>query len=316
MVNVKNGRLVWVALLLYPVSLSMADDLPNPAKVRPVELFTLVHSCGGLVFDHEGNGYISHGREILKFSLDGKYDTWAELPFPRGHKILADGTHLVCDSNVVLHMAADGKMLKAASEECAGKKLSAPYDIALDTLHGGFYFSDPGGSSTEFPIGTVHYVGRDGKTTKVDEGLAAPLGIVLTADGRKLYLAESQTNRVHIYDVKAAGKLGTRRVFAVLAGTQDGAPEIVNQTHGLCLDTAGNLYVAQSGTKQVQVLDPTGKVVARYDSGNVAIISVAFGGPKLDQLFTAGGLARPSGDGGVFRIDLGVKGLPILPSKQ
>ncbi len=101
-------------------------------------------------------------------------------------------------------------------KECDGKPLRGPNDLSLDTPHGGFYFSDPGGSSDVEPIGTVHYVDRAGKTHLVDEGLAFPNGIVLSADGKKLYLAESKQNRVLVYDVLRRAKSATAQVFADL----------------------------------------------------------------------------------------------------
>ena len=140
-----------------------------------------------------------------------KHKVWAETGSPNGHKILADGTHLVCDASqhAVLHLSADGKLLAPASSECDGKPLRGPNDLTLDTPNGGFYFSDPGESSDVEPIGTVHYVDREGKTHLVDSGLAFPNGIVLTPDGKKLLLAESKKNRVLVYDVLAPGKVGT-----------------------------------------------------------------------------------------------------------
>jgi gluconolactonase len=68
--------------------------------------------------------------------------------------------------------------------------------------------------------------------------------------------------------------------------------------------------------KQVQVLDPAGKLIRQYDGGNVTTSNVAFGGPKHDQLFITGGIGQEAGEGGLFRIDLGVKGLVILPKKN
>jgi gluconolactonase len=44
--------------------------------------------------------------------------------------------------------------------------------------------------------------------------------------------------------------------------------------------------------------------------------NVAFGGPKLDQLYVTGGLDIEKGKGGLFRLDLGVKGLSILPDRN
>ena len=296
----------------------LAAELPANDAVQPVKLLEVDNYCEGVVFDADGRGYISHGKVIVEFALDGKNKVWAETGAPNGHKILADGTHLVCDASrhAVLHLAADGSLLANASDECDGKPLRGPNDLTLDTPNGGFYFSDPGESSDVNPIGTVHYVDSKGKTHLCDSKLAFPNGIVLTPDGKKLYLAESKKNRVLVYDVLSPGRTGNRKVFADLPTKDTSTGQIDNQPDGMCLDAAGNLYVAHYGMKQVQVLDPTGKLVRRYGGGNVTTSNVAFGGPKRDQLFVTGGLGAEAGGGGLFRLDLGVPGLDILPKAK
>ncbi len=295
-----------------------AQELPRAEPAKTVELLRVPKYCEGVCFDHAGNGYISWGKTITKFSLDGKHDVWAETGAPNGHKILADGTHLVCDASqhAVLHLSADGKQLEPASKECDDKALRGPNDLTLDTANGGFYFSDPGGSSRETPIGTIHYVDRSGKTHLLDGGLAFPNGIVLASGGKKLYLAESQKNCVHVYEVLAAGKLGERKLFAELSTKNVVTGQIDNQPDGMCLDAAGNLYVAHYGMKQVQVLDSSGKLIRQFDGGNITTSNVAFGGPNMNQLFITGGLGAEAGAGGLFRIDLGVAGLVILPQRK
>jgi len=307
-----------LALFGSQVIAAHAAELPKSDQVAAVKLLEVDNYCEGVVFDAQGRGYLSHGKFIVQFTLDGKGKAWAETGAPNGHKILADGTHLVCDASqhAMLHLSADGKPLPPASTECDGKPLRGPNDLSLDTPNGGFYFSDPGGSSDTQPIGTIHYVDRAGKTHLLDGGLAFPNGIVLSADGKKLYLAESKHNRVLVYDVLSPGKLGPRKVFADLPKKDTSAGQVDNQPDGMCLDAAGNLYVAHYGMKQVQVLDPSGKLVARYPGGNVTTSNVAFGGPKLDQLFVTGGLGAEAGPGGLFRLDLGVKGLKVLPSEK
>src|SRR5439155_18961656 len=104
------------------------------------------------------------------------------------------------------------------------------------------------------------------------------------------------------------------KAFANLPKKDASAGQIDNQPDGMCLDAAGNLYVAHYGIKQVQVLSPEDKLLARYDGGNVTTSNVAFGGEKMDQLFVTGGLVEEKGKGGLFRLDLGVKGLRILPA--
>jgi gluconolactonase len=294
------------------------DGAPGAtAAPAPVRLFTVPEFCEGVVFDRDGVGYISSGKFVYCFTPGGKPEVWAETGGANGHKILADGTHLVCDRSqkAVLHLSADGKILGQAAGACDGKPLRAPNDLTLDTKSGGFYFTDPEESDLDRRIGTVHYVDSSGKVTEVDSGLAYGNGIALSADGKQLFVDETFTNRVYVYDVLAPGKLSPRRVFAELPKPpQHGKEHIANLCDGMCLDAGGNLYVAHFGTGVVDVIDPAGKHLRTLDAGNIACSNVAFGGPKRDQLFVTGGLG-PIGkaEGAVFRIDLGVKGLGILP---
>ena len=289
--------------------------VPPNDKVKTVKLLEVHRYCEGVVFDHAGFGYISHGDRITQFTTGGKSKIWARTGAPNGHKVLADGTHLVCDASqhAVLHLDAEGMLLGAASWVCDGTPLRGPNDLTLDP-QGGFYFTDPGGSGIENLIGTVHFVDKHGKTHLVADGLAFPNGIVLVPGGKRLLVAESQKNRVLEYPVPAPGKVGPMRVFANLPSKQ--GEQVDNQPDGMCLDAEGNLYVAHYGMRQVQVLSPKGKLIARYDGGNLTTSNVAFGGPQWNQLYITGGLGKEAGGGGLFFIDLGVKGLVILPEKK
>ncbi|MGQ0637185.1 MAG: SMP-30/gluconolactonase/LRE family protein [Planctomycetaceae bacterium] len=291
-------------------------ELPAADKVKPTELFQVANYCEGVVFDHEGRGYISWKDSITQFTLDGKNRVWAVTGAPNGHKILADGTHLVCDASrhAILRLDAEGKLLDPASTECEGKALRGPNDLCLDTPNKGFYFTDPGGSGKDSPIGTVHYVDAQGKTHLSASGLAFPNGISLTIDGKRLLVCESQHNRVLVYPVLSPGKLGEMKVFADLPKNSNGNA-MDNQPDGMCLDAAGNVYVAHYGMTQVQVLDPNGKLLRSYPGGNMRTSNVAFGGPNRDQLFVTGGINPDGNPGGLFRLDLAVPGLAILPAR-
>jgi gluconolactonase len=307
-----------IALASLVASLALAADLPK--TVEAVKVIQVPHYCEGVVFDHDGNGYTSEGETIVQFTLDGKQKNFVVTGAPNGHKILADGSHLVCDAsrNAVLHYSAQGRLLDHASRLCDGKPLRGPNDLSLDTANDGFYFTDPGGSDEKNPIGTIHYVDAHSTTHLCDKGLAFPNGIVLAPNGKKLFVAESKHNRVLVYDVTAPGVIGHRQVFANLPMKDEAAGQIDNQPDGMCLDAAGNLYVAHYGMKQVQVLSPEGKLLASFPGGNLTTSNVAFGGPKGDQLFVTGGIGdeKSTAGGGVFRLDLGVKGLSVLPEKK
>lgn len=304
----KRNSLAALLVLIAMVSTNkvvVAQEIKLPAEgaVKSVKLFEVESYCEGVVFDREGNGYISWGKTVEKFKVDGTHQAWVVTGAPNGHKLLADGSHLVCDASqhAVLHLAADGKQLEHASSECNGKPLRGPNDLTLNPS-GGFYFTDPGDSSLEKPIGTVHFVDAAGKTHLVAEGLAFPNGIVITNDGKKLLVGESQHNRVLEYPIMSPGKVGAMRVFAMLPKNESGKWED-NQPDGMCLDAAGNLYVAHYGMQRVQVLDPSGKLLRSYEAGNRLTSNVAFG-PDRSQLFVTGSIGADGKPGAVFRLDL------------
>ncbi len=304
-------------VLLPVIAVFMAIDLPKESSVTLTKIVEVPGYCEGVVFDDSGNAYISDTQngEIYQVTANGQAKIWAKTGAPNGHKILADGTHLVCDGSqrAILRLDKDGKTLGKVSSECDGKPLRAPNDLSLDSKNGGFYFTDPGGSNADNPIGTVHYVDAKGKTHLVAQGLAFPNGIVLRPDGKSLLVAESNHNRIFVYTVLAPGKVGERKLFANLP-TKTG-DQIDNQPDGMCLDQDGNLYVAHYGMHQVQVLSPEGKLLRRYPGGNLTTSNVAFGGAKMDQLYITGALGEEKTTrGGLFRLDLkGVRGLRILP---
>lgn len=285
------------------------------ATVLPVEVARVPTYTEGIVFDNQGNGYFSHGGMISRIAPGGQVSVWAKTGAPNGHKILADGTHLVCDArqHAVLRLDARGNVIGKAASECNGRPLRAPNDLALDA-HGGFYFTDPGGSR-ERPRGTLHYTDSAGGTHLVDEGLFFPNGLVVRPGGRSLLVAESLYNRILEYELLAPGKVGWRRVFADLP--RKGPGQIDNQPDGIALDEEGNLYVAHYGMRQVQVLDPAGRLVRSLPAGNLTASNVAFGGPGRGQLFVTGALAEERGsEGAVFRLDLqGVRGAPLPPGE-
>jgi len=291
--------------------------LPPEGEVKALKVVEVPGYSEGVVVGADGAVYLSdvyHG-VIYRIGREGGARVWARTGAPNGHKILADGTHLVCDGKqrAVLRLDAAGKILGKAASEYDGKPLRAPNDLTLDQ-QGGFYFTDPGGSNAQNPIGTVYYVDVRGEIRLVAEGLAFPNGIALRPDGKTLLVGESNHNRILSYDVLAPGKVGQVRVFANLPVKQ--GEQIANEPDGICLDADGNLYVAHYGMRQVQVLSPEGKLLRRYAAGNLTTSNVAFGGARLDQLYVTGALGdEKTSKGALFRLDLrGVKGLKILKS--
>ncbi len=287
-----------------------ADDRQGDAAVKPVEVVRTNDYTEGVVVDHDGNLYFSHEKIVTKVTPDGKASTWAQTGSPNGHKVLADGTHLICDASrhALLHLAADGTELKPAATESDGESLRGPNDLTLDAV-GGVYFTDPARSDDKNPDGSIHYLDKAGTCHTVAKRIAFPNGIVIRPGGKELLVGESRRNRILKFPVLEPGKLGESSVLIDLPKKGEG--QIDNQPDGIALDADGNLYVAHYGMRQIQVVSPEGKLIHQYPGGNLTTSNVAFAGAAMDKLYTTGGTP-----GALFRLDLpGVKGLVILPPK-
>lgn len=287
------------------------ETLPAAHTISPEKVLQSHKYSEGIVFDRQGNFYFSQTKvgTITIVSPDGSSRIWAKVQGVNGHKILPDGSHIVAAKNSVLQLDANGNPLKIIADRFNGKPLIYPNDITVDP-QGGFYFTDSGDSNPQNPNGAVYYVDAAGKLNQVASGLAFANGIVLTPDRQRLFVSESNKNIVAVYNVLAPGKLGEKKVFALPVKQ---AGEIDNKPDGICLDAAGNLYIAHYGTRHVEVLNSSGQLIRRYASGNLTTSNCAFGGANLKSLFVTGGVETEAGQGGIFRLDLGVQGLDIRP---
>ena len=304
---------------IQPLPTAVAATLPEkrlpPAYlVTPMKVLQSDKYSEGVVFDREGNLYFSQTKAgtITVLKVDGSRSIWAAVGGANGHKIMPDGTHIVAAKNSVVQLDRNGKLLKVIAKEFNGKPLQYPNDITIDP-QGGFYFTDSGDSNPQLSNGAVYYVNSTGKINSVVTGIAFANGIVLSSDRKHLFVSESHRNRVLVYDVRSQGKVGPQKVVANLPVKQ--GEQIDNQPDGMCLDATGNLYVAHYGMRQVEVISSKGQLVRRYSSGNLTTSNCAFGGANLDHLFVTGGLETEDGLGGIFRLDLDVPGLNILPQR-
>jgi len=282
-----------------------ASSLPNPSTIQPAPVVITNDYTEGAVVDHDGSLYFSHGEIITRVTPDGKAADWAKTGNPNGHKILPNGEHLVCDAShrAVLRLDAQGKVLGPAATGRSGDlEIRSPNDLTLDPK-GGFYFSD-----SVPKTGAVHYVGADGEKRLVARDIDYANGVALSADRKRLYIAESQKNRILVVRLKSPGVPdGEPTVFADLPRNTERPGWEWNQPDGIAFDAEGRLWVAHFGMKSLQVLGRRGKLLATYDGGNRTTSNLCFAGPDFATVYATGG--EP---GGLFRLDVNVPGLKLL----
>lgn len=206
-----------------------------------------------------------------------------------GNAFDAQGRFYTCESHTrrVVRMDKKGEM-QVLAEKWEGKRLNAPNDIAV-RRDGHAYFTDPAfgaqGDTRELDFYGVFHISPKGDLRVVAKPEGRPNGIAFSANGRVLYVANSDEHNVRAYDVDRNGDISNERV--AISGV-DGVPD------GIRVDEKGNLYVAAS---RVWIYDAQGKLVANLDIPEKPS-NCAFGDSDLRTLYITArtGLYRARGE--------------------
>jgi gluconolactonase len=142
-----------------------------------------------------------------------------------------------------------------------GRPLGRVNDVMADGK-GGAYFTSGG----------AFHVSADGVVTTVEDQNLRSNGIMLSPDGKTLYVTNNDV--VLAFDVQPDGSARNRRNFGGLNGDSGG--------DGMAVDASGRLYV--TGNLGVHVLSPEGKYVGLIPTPRRPI-TLAFSGPDKRTLY-------------------------------
>jgi gluconolactonase len=158
---------------------------------------------------------------------------------------------------------------------------SIPGNDIVVASNGNVYVTSPDG--TEKP--SKLYLIRPGRKKEVvDEGLKFANGLVLSPDQTQLYVTESATHWVWIYQIQPDGKLLFKQHYGWLhVRDQDENA----WSDGLRCDTAGRLYV--TSRIGIQVLDQAGRVNAIIPIPGGQPSNLCFAGEHFDILYLTAG---------------------------
>jgi sugar lactone lactonase YvrE len=141
----------------------------------------------------------------------------------------------------------------------------------------------------------------------VARGLSSPNGIVLSPDGKTLYVSESRAYRIHAFSVTDSGALKDKRTLVEL---NDEANSSRAGFDGMTVDRNGNIFVATKRLGKVYVVSPSGDVLRRYRSGLPIVANLAFA-PDSELLYVVG-----SSDSARTRGGLSVLNIPGSNDKK
>lgn len=282
------GRGLVVALLFI---IGQDGVVPGDAKVEKVA--TGYGFTEGPAADAEGNVWFTDipNERILKFDVaTGKAEIMrSRTGRANGLAFDAKGRLHACEGGNRRVTRPEGDKAVVLADAFEGKKLNSPNDLDLDEK-GGVYFTDPRygkRDDLEQTLEGVYYVNPDGKVLRVIDDLKRPNGVVLSPDGRTLYVADNAAGAIFAYDVKDDGTVGKGREFARAQGPD-----------GIAVDTQGNLYAA--ARDGIRVWDKAGKALGTIEVPETPS-NCAFGGKDRRTLYVT---ARTS----LYRIPLNVSG--------
>lgn len=215
-------------------------------QVAPRVIANLDGYSEGIVFDARGIAFVPglHRGAVYRIGGGESPTVWFRATEPNGHKILADGSHLIAAHGGIYRVSPDARLL-----EILGQTIATPNDLALDG-DGGVYISAPAELAKDQRANRskIYYLDSARSLHEVAGGFRYPNGIIVRADGWALLVNDTDTRRIYELDITSPGTVTGRRVFAELDDPKAG-PD------GMTLDHDGRLYVADYGTGDIVVFD-------------------------------------------------------------
>ncbi len=197
------------------------------------------------------------------------------------------GRLYICESEARRVTRLDKGKTEVLADNYQGKKFNAPNDIVV-RKDGHIYFTDPAfgeaNDRRELDFYGVWHISPKGDLDVLAKWQTRPNGIALSADGKTLFVADSDRHAVVAFDPDHGSQ---RDVIKGIAGVPG----------GLKTDVNGRIYVAAKG---VATYSADGKLQRTLLEGERAV-NCAFGENDLESLFIG---AR----GSIYRVKLGVKG--------
>jgi sugar lactone lactonase YvrE len=225
-------------------------------------------------------------RTLLSLNASGKCEQHAKFDddTPCGLGVLPGG------KLVVLTMFRKRLMTYANGElslyaDLSGIAKGTIDDMIVDGL-GRAYVGDLGFDLPPPPdrgaVGRIILVMPDGAARVVADGLRFPNGIAVSADNKRLVVAEMDGEGLAEYDIEADGGLNFRARFGR-----------VKSSDGICLDRDGAVWVASFDEDAFIRLDRDGRELQRIEVPNRRAVACVLGGAERRTLFCLSAATSP-----------------------
>jgi gluconolactonase len=219
---------------------------------------------------------------------------------PEGRLIVAEGANTGGNRRVSI-TEQDGTV-RTLADRYRGKRFNSPNDVAVDRK-GRVYFSDPryvGSEPRELDFEGVFRIDPDGTVTALETTAGKPNGLVVSPDGRTLYVADAGKRRALLaLDLDETGNVARPRV---LQDFGDGGG-----IDGMTVTTDGRIVAAggPARARGVSVFAADGKLLATIPTPE-SPANVEFGGDDRKTLYIMAGK-------GLYRVKTTMTGFHLWP---
>jgi L-arabinonolactonase len=177
----------------------------------------------------------------------------------------------------------------------------------------GSMFESPGKPPAR--IASLYRLDPDLSVHRMVEGIGCSNGLAWSPDSRTMYCTDSHTPHVWAWDFDpTTAEIDNRRLYVDLA-FMDGIVD------GSTVDAEGCYWLTVPFKGKLMRYDPDGKLMRTVEMPTDLPTCCEFGGKDLDILYVTSATLRRTPEelksqpqaGGLFAIDVGVKGLPLIP---
>jgi xylono-1,5-lactonase len=254
---------------------------------------------------NDGSIYFSDltGGGFHRCARDGVIETVIPDRMWIGGSVLDESGWVICSGKgglIAVHPVT--KETRTILTEIGGIPIVAINDIEADARGGLF------GGTVDFAAvfergeapsgGLFFHLSATGDVRILRDGLVVSNGMGFSPDGTRLYHSES-TKGIWVYGLDASGMPGSPTLFVD-----------IDDSDGLAVDDEGGVWVCCWQRAEIRRYLPSGVLDRTITLPFPHLVSLAFGGPDMSDLYvTTGGNPDHPHKGGVVRFRCGFRGL-------
>ncbi len=252
---------------------------------------------------------IAKGRIFRYEPATGRHEQCYEGEVIGGFTIQADGALLLFMAKGAVKIWREGA-LTTVVDEIPDERSSRFNDVIADPA--GRVFC--GTMTSPEHAGRLYRLDSDARLTTVVDGVGTSNGLGFTPDRKQMYYTDTRKREIYLFDYdRASGAISHRGLF-VKVPEGEGGPD------GMTVDAEGYVWSARWGGNCLVRYTPEGVEERRIVFPAKKVSSVVFGGDDYTDMYitTAGGDHKDvegAGAGALFRLRLGIRGVPEFPSR-